>query len=302
MNKPSILAFVVAVAAGCTVNTRNNNGSKDMAGFNPNADLTQVQHCLNPGPDGCPIEDCSEQAKLVYVVDQNNQLSSFKPDTLAFTDIGLMKCPAETLSTPFSMAVDREAVAWVLYSSGEVFKVDTTNAKCTATGFVPGQQGFQVFGMGFSTTNINSPEEKLFIAGGMDVSLTTSLLGTLDTKTLKVTKIGNVAGSPELTGTSDATLWGFFPDTVSPRVAGIDKQTGALSHNFPLPSLVGQPAAWAFAYWGGDFWIFLQRDTDDSTIVWHLKTSSGLATKAIPDTGRVIVGAGVSTCAPTTIM
>jgi len=59
----------------------------------------------------------------------------------------------------------------------------------------------------------------------------------------------------------------------------------------------GNPSAWAFAFWGGDFYIFLKRDTDNSTNVWHL-TAAGQVSKALNDTGRTIVGAGVSTCAP----
>jgi hypothetical protein len=47
------------------------------------------------------------------------------------------------------------------------------------------------------------------------------------------------------------------------------------------------------------FWIFLQRAfADRSTVVYKLARASGELATAIPETGRTIVGAGVSTCAP----
>src|SRR5262245_30783611 len=76
-------------------------------------------------------DGCSDAAKLVYVVDENNTLSKFDPSTKTFMNIGTLNCPAQFLATPFSMGVDRNAVAWVLYSSGELFRVDTSNLMCT---------------------------------------------------------------------------------------------------------------------------------------------------------------------------
>jgi hypothetical protein len=68
-----------------------------------------------------------------------------------------------------------------------------------------------------------------------------------------------------------------------------------------MSALAGTPTAWAFAFYGGDFWVFLQRDSDNSTNVWHLDGTSGAVTEALNDTGRTIVGAGESTCVPVTI-
>src|SRR5687768_14194250 len=86
-----------------------------------------------PGGDGngSNSDGCSEEAKAVYVVDQNNTLSRFDPPTKNFTDLGRLACPASFGASPFSMGIDRTAVAWVLYSSGELFRVDTTSLNCT---------------------------------------------------------------------------------------------------------------------------------------------------------------------------
>jgi hypothetical protein len=51
--------------------------------------------------------------------------------------------------------------------------------------------------------------------------------------------------------------------------------------------------SWAVKFWGGSFWIFL----DSSVYQVPRDTPQTIAT-VIADTGRNIVGAGVSTCAP----
>ena len=255
------------------------------------------------------LDDCSEAAKLVYVVDQNKTLSSFDPrkagQASAFVDLGKLNCPAQTRAEPFSMSVDRSATAWIIYDSGELFTVNlrATPLDCVKTGFAP-QQGVGKFGMGFVADAPGSSAETLFISGSPLIgSLASTKFGTLATRPpYAITLRGTLDGAPELTGTGDAKLWGFFPDSLPPRVVQLDKATGAeLPRALEAGPLAGFPLAWAFAFWGGDFWIFLERDSDPSTNVWHLNAQTGQVTDVAPDTGRRIVGAGVSTCAPVTI-
>jgi hypothetical protein len=114
--------------------------------------------------------------------------------------------------------------------------------------------------------------------------------------------------SPELTGTGNAELWGWFPDTTAPRIEQINKSTGAGMKTYPLPSLAGTAAAWAFAFWGGDFWVFLALDsggTPQPTIVYQVDGTTGAIegmTNTSATKARSIVGAGVSTCAPVIIL
>ena len=126
------------------------------------------------GDDGC-----SAAAKLVYVVDESNELSQFDPTTKAFTDLGTLNCPAMFGATPFSMGVDRTATAWVLYDSGELFRVDTTSLACTATSW-SSELGLFEFGMGFSTDTAGGSTDTLFVAGGsmVDTSSNATLSGT----------------------------------------------------------------------------------------------------------------------------
>ena len=260
---------------------------------------------------GTGTDGCSDAAKLIYVIDSDGTFSSFKPDQMninnsVFTDIGKLNCSAG-LAQPFSMSVDRSATAWVEYydslTQSQLFKVSTTNAMCTSTSFVGGQQGMNEFGMGFVSDTSGGTTETLYIGGGGQVGKGTAWLGTLDTNTLMVTKGNTITGDPELTGTGLAELWGFFPVTNNnqmARVSKIDKMTAMESGTIPLSSLTGQAEAWAFAFYGGDFWVFLASG-GGATIVYHVTQSGGMQPVDQLDTKtRHIVGAGVSTCAPTT--
>ena len=247
-------------------------------------------------------EDCSDAAKLIYTVDQNNQFLRFDPMTKQFTPLGTLSCPAGGAS-PFSMGVDRDTIAWILYTNGKVYRVDTNNAlACTQTNWTTQGNLFN-FGMGFSSNTPGSTDDTLFIAGGSDPLFdTTSSLATLNTQTMQSTTVGTVTGWPELTGTGNAELWGWFPDESSPRVEQINKTNGAAVKTYNLPTLAGTPAAWAFAFWGGDFWIFLMKDLESSTTVYQIDGATGAVKDSIPAAGKTIVGAGVSTCAPTIIL
>ena len=259
---------------------------------------------------GTGSDGCSDAAKLIYTIDQDGTFSSFKPDQTditksVFTDLGKLNCNAGGLYQPFSMSVDRSATAWVEYvdqsgfGANKLFKVSTANAMCTPTTYMGGQQGFDEFGMGFVSNMANSTDETLFIAGGGMVGSASSL-GTLDTTSLMVSKVGSLSGDPELTGTGLAELWGFFPDltanTMQAHISKIDKTTGMESMQISLGSAAGMANAWAFAFYGGDFWVFLAK-SNGATTVYHV-TTSGLKDQ-LDTTTRHIVGAGVSTCAPT---
>src|SRR5262249_34569118 len=111
---------------------------------------------------GANNADCSDAAKLVYVVSSQNGLYSFYPANPGVARIGTLTCP--TPAHPFSMAVDRKGTAWVNYDDGELFKVSTADASCTKTSFVT-QNGFTTFGMGFSTDAAGQANETLFICG-----------------------------------------------------------------------------------------------------------------------------------------
>jgi hypothetical protein len=237
---------------------------------------------------------CIEASEWIYTVDELGMFSRFDPATLTFTDISALACP--TYSTPFSMAVDQNAVAWVAYNDGHLFKVDTSTGKCEATSFQVGQFGLFVFGMGFvfePSTGIDT----LYIAGGLANDWTQATLATVSFPSLIVTPVGTVAaGSPELSGTGDGSLWGFMPAEASSSgqatLVQLDPTSGATLKSYSYPTLT-RSGDWAMKFWGGSFWIFL------GTSVYEVpRATPDVIHTAIASSGRNIVGAGVSTCAP----
>jgi hypothetical protein len=246
-----------------------------------------------PGSGG-GNDGCSEAAKLVYVIGQDNELLSFDPPTTTFTSVGYISCPQNGgFATPFSMAVARSGMAYVLFSDGKLYLVDTSNAACTATSYVPGQVFF-TFGMGFVSDSPNSEEETLYVADYAGTGI-----GKIDLATLQLTKVGDYSGGltgpAELTGTGDARLFGFFMGTPV-IVAEIDKSNAAILTQAPQPT-VNIGSGWAFAFWGGDFWLFTD-PAGFSSQVDRYQPSSGTTTTVKTGVGTTIVGAGVSTCAP----
>ncbi len=239
--------------------------------------------------------DCSELAKFVYLVDSDNSFYRFYPPDKQFELVGRINCRAGG-GTPFSMSVARDGTAYVLHSGllggcSGIFPVSIVDATCgLRTGFTCGTQGFDTFGMGFVTQSKGSIAEDLFIGS-------TSRLATLDTGDWSVAVIGPLNGNPEFTGNALGELWGFFPSTQTPKVAQLDGNTGQLTTQWPLPGLSNDASAWAFAFWGGSFYIFYQAGFDASTNVY--KVTDGVMESYMMNTGTRIVGAGVSTCAPT---
>jgi hypothetical protein len=204
------------------------------------------------------------------------------------------------------MAVDRKGTAWVNYDDGSLYKVSTADASCAATTFERNQAGFSTFGMAFASNGAGSTEETLYISSvPSDGSEGPYGLGKIDLETLKVTMIGNYSGllageTAELTGTGDGRLYGFFTTSPNATFAEIDKETAKTSRDRLLAG-VNTGLAWAFSFWGGDFWFYTSDGVHGSRVT-QLKASGNGALEVVKtDVGGFrIVGAGVSTCAPTT--
>jgi hypothetical protein len=253
------------------------------------------------GGDAGAEGECADGTELVYIVDQfSTQLSRFDPATKTFADLGGMNCPVMAGATPFSMSVSRDGFAWVLYTSGQLMRVSIATLACSPTAWAS-PQNMKVFGMGFSTDDVGGATESLFIGGGRDQSQTSFTLARVDPATLAATPIGSQPALPEMTGNGNAELWGFFPDATTPRVVQFDKTSGAILTTYNQPSLAGTMTGYAFAHWGGDYWVLLIRNGESSSSVYQVDGMTGAITSTTPAPGRTIVGAGVSTCAPTVI-
>lgn len=260
------------------------------------------------------VEDnCMQGAEWIYLLDRDSTLIQYEPNADGgagrLTPIATLNCPvdpaADPPSTPFSMAVRRDAHAYVLYQDHAIYDVDTRDGTCVATSYVADQRGLELFGMAFSANEIGGNSETLFVAGGRADTLTATpaAFASLSVPDLQTSLLGMLDESiPELTGTGNAEVWGFFPAADPMVVRKLDRADGHTLSEFDVSAIdVGSPTrrAWAFAFWGGNFYIFYTPNEDTQSAIWKLSPDTGQLTPAMPNTGRRIVGAGVSTCAPT---
>ena len=218
-----------------------------------------------------------------------------------------------------SMAIDRDGYAWVHYTSGEILRAHVDHLdQCVQTGYAIGQAGMDLFGMGFVTDMQGGTTEHLFIGGGDLYASPGGDLASIDpgVKPPKATKLGRLTNdgerSPELTGTGGGELWAFFPGIDEAWVQELDRASGALKGpRKEIPNGLGglgatpQVKAWAFAQWGGTFYIFATTTPGmpfppNSTL--RTIDASGAVQMRLEQMPWVIVGAGVSTCAPFVIL
>lgn len=251
-----------------------------------------------PLPD-VPLPGCGYDGTelVIYLLTAQAQLGTFDPVANTFRLIGTLNCPGAFLSSPFSMAVDRRGVAYVGYDSGALYRVSTKDASCSATDFrnqtIP--DGFTTFGMAFTTEPDLS--EALYVAStGED-----GRLARVDPSDLRFSLIGSFSPTvqdAELTGSGAGRLFAFYRDWTtagSSIVAQVDAQTAAVSNQVRLRGVLPQ-VGWAFAYWGGSFYLFAAPTEQGSEVFRYRPDAAQYERLAVLD--QVVVGAGVSTCAP----
>lgn len=263
--------------------------SPDQAG----TDTTDFGGAPDSPPNSDAYDDnCPDDARDIYLVDAYEEaLYRFDPYTGDFNLVLYLDCPAGGFYTPHSMAVSRDAEPYILYQDGAIYHIDQ-GGLCTQTSFSEGYfSDWARFGMGFAMNSRYASEDTLFIANE-------TTLGSIDLSDFSISELGPLGGGiPELSGTGEGALWGFFPQTDPPRIAEIDKTNGSLTTVYEL-DLSSDANAWAFAFWGGHFYIFYKTFSDPSTNVYRMSEDGGDLELIIEDSGFYIVGAGVSTCAP----
>jgi hypothetical protein len=247
------------------------------------------------GPDG-PVDDCAPAAKLVYLLSREGKLYSFNPGVsglAAYSEIGTLSCGST--GEPQTMAVDRKANAYVFYTSGEMFQVDTSNASCQKiAAYQHPATGTDVsLGMGMTATSPGASGQTWYVQSP-DFGL-----ATIDLQTFAVTKKNVFTGVlAELSGGPDAKLFRFEGSTA--QLAEIDLGTFGVSplHTFSF----AQVQAWAIARYAGQFYLFVATAPDPLNPKNATATvyNPGTDTETVrdQDIGFVVVGAGQSTCVP----
>jgi hypothetical protein len=277
------------------------SGSGAGAGSSASGSDSSSSGLLTSSSSGSNQEGCDAAARSVYLLTKERALLRFDPATLLIEEVGTLDCPANggpavPIATPFSMAVDRSGTAYVHYNDGSLFSVDVTTASCTSIGFELNQlTAFLRFGMGFSTDGVGSSNETLYLSSYAPGDG----LAVLNTTTLGMERLGfyngGVEAPAELTGTGDGRLYGFFL-TTPVQIAELNKQNADLTNVVELSQIdIGN--AWAFAFWGDDFWLFTAPNGSTSQVD-RMHRGSQVTETMIDDVGFLIVGAGVSTCAP----
>jgi len=281
----------------------------DSPGPSPDAPIPTIDAAPGIVPNDCP--DAGDT--LIYLVTSGNSLLSFYPPTSQFTRIGQLNCPApDPTWQPFSMAVDRQGRAYVLFSNGDqtmgqLFRVSTANAACSRIpAYAGGQDGFQTFGMGF-VGNPDGGAETLFVALNTETTDAAPRLAALDVTDFRLRMAVNISpptiASAELTGTGDGRLFAFYEQGASSAIAQLDPSTGRALANDNLTALPQMEngvmvSGWAFAFWGSDFYLFTTNPAlTGGSIVTRFDPSDGSQT-TVAELSELIVGAGVSTCAP----
>jgi hypothetical protein len=278
-----------------------------------------------PLPDAAPtpedsrsIPDCDTIARWIYLATIEGRLLRFEPDTGTLTPIAPIDCATRTGA--YSMGIDREANAFVRFGDNAVRRVSTVDGACEGEGPPAGEASFGSYGMAFVGEGEES--EVLYVAGERNPLVSDGVwLGRIDgTELTPLARLESPAlamSPPELTGTATGELWAYYPNgsamtSGTPQLEGLffrryDPRTGAtlrtihVTENLPEGWRNDTPGAWAFAFWGGRFYVFLSQSAEHSQI-FRVRVETGEVERVTADAGYVITGAGVSTCAPTDLI
>ncbi|MCX5741847.1 MAG: hypothetical protein NT062_05020 [Proteobacteria bacterium] len=266
-----------------------------------------------PGPvtPVVPIEigkPCAaQQSELVYVLTNDDQLMSFDPQKLPDDPFHLIAQLSCGLLNPNSMAIDHFGVAWIVDHHRTLFRASILDGRCEQAEALTGDAIPQTFGMGFAANGTHQAAgsaETLYVASDDTNGVQPSVFATLDTTKTRpaYAAIGKVAArgkwNPEFSGTGDGELFGYFPLAGGDGfVQQIDRASGAaIGKQWTVPSPI-EVQSWAFAQWGGKFYIFTTL-VDGNSVVHEIRRKTGEYKVVREHLPFAIIGAGVSTCAP----
>tara|TARA_R110002096_G_scaffold42143_4_gene113590 strand:+ start:2552 stop:3547 length:996 start_codon:yes stop_codon:yes gene_type:complete len=256
-----------------------------------------------------------ENAKKIFVVTTDlsdkpyeSHLFRFDPTDVSYTHIGELDCPGVLLRT---MAVDRDGDGWGSMGDGSLVRINTETANCTDSGMEIEQHSISRYGMGYATLDETESEKLYITATGSDWSGQANQpyrkLAAINTETLLIDLIGDleapVPANMELTGTGDGRLFGMILDVrnLSNIIVSVDELNADTAETISSKTVpLDANSGFAFAHWGGDFWLFTEAD-DGKARVAQFDFDTGAIVQTVDTNLEVagsIVGAGVSTCAP----
>jgi len=296
-------SFSLALTAAFGIAVVQCSSSRDSFGTATGVDDASSSGQFAPSDAGADVDasgartradECTGDLRLIYVVTRDTwQLYRFDPETLTFSLVGNLDCP-RTNGWPHSMAIDRHGVAWIYMGGSVVAQVRLDNLACEEVLLTEAPtQGLNIVqglgGMGFVADDSDAGES-LYFCG--------QYVRRLDPLSLRMTLVGPTpqgAQICELTGTGDRQLFAYvYTNGV---VTQLDPSSAAEIQRYPTGAI--STGSFAFAQWGGDFYIFGTSGSDVQTHnVTRYSPTTGEAKVVLEDTGYDVIGAGVSTCAP----
>jgi hypothetical protein len=234
-------------------------------------------------------------------------LGRFFPQTKVFEAIGPIDCGVA--GGTFSIAVEASGKqAYVQLTSGELFRVDTSNAHCEPTGFEAAQLGFDSFNLSFVADPAKPKEMLYLVSGEVAPKAIEGTLGTLDGVTFSFDSIGassKALNGSRLAGRGDGKLFAtILASDGTGQLAEINRKTAEVSTPVSLDPVSQFLFPMGVAAWGDSFYYFtISKIKNTWTDVTEFQPATGTATvvATLQGTGKsnylLVTAAGASVCA-----
>lgn len=263
-----------------------------------------------PAAETCPGADTAD---YIYVLGREGVMTAlwrFAPRTNAFERIGAIDCGGPSIAGSFdsvsALAIARDGAAWVLRRASDgarLHPLDLRDATCDPAGEPLPDDPIQF--LAFASDAPGGSTETLYAS-----SHDGDWFGTVSMDGL-TTEIGSLPLSGSrvmITGTADAELWAISqaqvgdPEDDTAVITEIDRATGRVisSREIEAATFVHSGSS-AFAFWGGDFFLFTNAGAARTTVSRYRPDDGTLEEVATSDVISPI-GVGVSTCVPTDLI
>jgi hypothetical protein len=289
---------LVLVLIGCSARAQTYTAPSDVGIDTRDSFVADAPRDTCPSTSGAMGAECSPDARdWIYLLTAERGVFRFSPLTREVQLRGVIDCMVRDIrggatNTPYALTVDRRGGGWSSFRGGGLARLGLLDGTCTPTCL---KGPFPTWSLAFALDDAGV--ENLYVEESAESNVLAKF-GTLDLDNGKFTQLGNndaVSRGADLTATGDGRIFGFFHATTN-FLAEVDRTTGHLSGVIDLPWL-NIRYGWAFAFWGGSFWMF-RSETSGETKLDRVDWPSGAHTPVDVALKFTVVGAGVSTCAP----
>lgn len=331
--RASVVMFLLLTAPSCGGSddadggNGGSSGGSGGTGGNTTNDSGTGGSFLDAAPAEGSVQECDDNVRPVYVLardEAHGTIHRFEPDSLTFESVAAVDCPETQDWGVSSMAIDRSYGAWIEWGGlhdgpddpypKRLDRIDLATGVCSPNqGKLPTvEQWGSPLGMAFVTDTSGGSAERLFF---VDTSTRVYGLGGTEAIGRFYDGGGLTFSGVELSGTGGGRLFmlimNWTPEWDHPCTAEnpcyptvhlgeVNKNDGTAISNVELPDVPAMgisSGGFAFAHWGGHFWVFISKDFGP-THVYDYDPVADLTVLAKSDGPDGVVGAGVSTCAP----